>query len=105
MLGSALSKQDEGLQAAVLLALTQLMAVDPGVCDANLQLLFTLLHLRCASGLRCLCVAASAPGLCSAGQCSWLRCMGASRGPKAVDKGHGLLQGMPVWRSQVEIDL
>ena len=54
MLGSALRKQDEGLQAAVLLALTQLMAVDPGFCDANLQLLFTLLHLRCASGLRCL---------------------------------------------------
>jgi hypothetical protein len=36
------------LQAAALLALTQLMAVDGAFCSDNVAVLFTLLHKRCA---------------------------------------------------------
>jgi len=38
---------DLQLQAAALLALTQLMAVDGAYCSDNVALLFTLLHKRC----------------------------------------------------------
>lgn len=34
------------LRASALLALTKLMAIEPRFCDANLRLLFTLLHNR-----------------------------------------------------------
>ena len=51
---SSVRSQDEELQAAALLALTQLMAVDVSFCDANLQLIFTLLHYRHAE--KCLLV-------------------------------------------------
>ena len=36
------------LRASALLALTKLMALDPSFCDANLQLVFTLLHTKYA---------------------------------------------------------
>ena len=36
------------LRASALLALAKLMCLDAGFCEANLQLLFTLLHNRCA---------------------------------------------------------
>jgi hypothetical protein len=39
---------DAQLRASALLALTKLMVVDPAFCEANLQLLFTLLQSRCA---------------------------------------------------------
>ena len=42
------------LQAAALLALMQVMAVEARVCEANLPLVFTLLKYRCAT-LRILC--------------------------------------------------
>lgn len=42
---------DAGLRASTLLALTKLMAVDPGFCEHNLQLLFTLLQNRRALGV------------------------------------------------------
>lgn len=35
------------LRASALLALTKLMAIEPGFCDMNLRLLFTLLQNRC----------------------------------------------------------
>lgn len=34
------------LRASALLALTKLMAIEPAFCDANLRLLFSLLHNR-----------------------------------------------------------
>ena len=36
------------LRASALLALAKLMCLDAAFCEANLQLLFTLLHTRCA---------------------------------------------------------
>ena len=44
----ALLASDARLRASALLALTKLMVVDAGFCEANLQLLFTLLQNRCA---------------------------------------------------------
>ncbi len=39
---------DARLRSSTLLALTKLMAVDAGFCEANLRLAFTLLHNKCA---------------------------------------------------------
>ena len=47
----ALRDAHPGLRAAALLALAKLMCLEPGFCEANLQLLFTLLHTRCSSSL------------------------------------------------------
>lgn len=41
----------EELQAAALLALTQLMAADGAYCSDNVAVLFTLLHKRYVAGL------------------------------------------------------
>ena len=38
---------DARLRSSALLALTKLMAIDPGFCEANLRLAFTLLHNKC----------------------------------------------------------
>ena len=43
-----LGSGDGQLRSSALLALTKLMVVDPAFCEANLQLLFTLLQSRCA---------------------------------------------------------
>ena len=43
---------DARLRSSALLALTKLMAVDAGFCEANLRLAFTLLHNKCATELR-----------------------------------------------------
>jgi hypothetical protein len=53
---SAMMAAHADLRASALLALTKLMAIEPHFCDANLRLLFTLLHNRRAAGLvhRCL---------------------------------------------------
>jgi condensin complex subunit 1 len=40
---------DARLRASALLALTKLMAVDAGFCDANLRLVFTLLQSKCGA--------------------------------------------------------
>lgn len=50
---SALMAAHADLRASALLALTKLMAIEPGFCDANLRLLFTLLHNRCVSSFAC----------------------------------------------------
>lgn len=39
------------LRSSALLALTKLMALDPALCDQNLQLVFTLLQNKCAFSL------------------------------------------------------
>ena len=49
---SALMNAAADLRASALLALTKLMAIEPRFCDANLRLLFTLLHNRRARRLR-----------------------------------------------------
>lgn len=46
MMCSTIRGVHEHLRAAALLALTKLMAVTSSYCDANLQLVFTLLHTR-----------------------------------------------------------
>lgn len=43
---SAMMGAHADLRASALLALTKLMAIEPHFCDANLRLLFTLLHNR-----------------------------------------------------------
>ena len=43
---SAMMGAHADLRASALLALTKLMAIEPRFCDANLRLLFTLLHNR-----------------------------------------------------------
>ena len=45
----SLRNANDGLRASALLALAKLMCLDAGFCEANLQLLFTLLHTRCVA--------------------------------------------------------
>ena len=46
---SALMAADARLRSSALLALTKLMAVDAAFCEANLRLVFTLLHTKCVT--------------------------------------------------------
>ena len=53
---SAMMAAHADLRASALLALTKLMAIEPHFCDANLRLLFTLLHNRRARRLMHCCM-------------------------------------------------